>query len=676
MSTELFAVRNERQIRKILAVNLVFIAAVIMVYFALTYYGNEVTNKEILEKSLEVEKLNKFDFNLSALQNQIDRMYFNLKNSSFEFKTDESFLRFENRESLNHAFGPYYEYDHEIKSIDTTLVAIEEKAQKYDELVILFEKNRDLISESLNKAGQSIINMIEHSYTNADEKLISASVATLNQADAVLLWAEQSLEAADYTMPEDSFRIVISDMIKAIDDSLLWIDRNRDIERITGLSDEIVLLKNTKSEIKQLVYEDDKLLDLHSYIENERNSLKETINEAVKKIQNIKSLHTELSSKLVNDRKISIDQLRVASEYANVMALGLVTFILLFSYHSFYVVHEMFVNGGKLLLDKIQYRAKALERSKKSLFRALRKEQNTRKTLLKNQEELSRTNDALSQSMEEIKKTREVLSQQEKLASIGQLAAGVAHEINNPLGFILSNINRLSEYSSELIKMINILRVELENKDSSRQSGSFEFDEEEFEYIAKDIPILISDCEEGGERVKDIVQSLKDFSRADDPSDSFESHDIQHLVKKTLRLLNNELKYNFKVITSFSDDCTAEILYGPMTQVFSNLVINAVHAVNDAQRPGKIEITGFSDENNVKIVFSDNGIGMSDDTVRKIFDPFFTTKKVGQGTGLGMNITYDIVVNRHNGRIEVESTRGEGSKFILTIPKARNNGDS
>jgi signal transduction histidine kinase len=286
--------------------------------------------------------------------------------------------------------------------------------------------------------------------------------------------------------------------------------------------------------------------------------------------------------------------------------------------------------------------------------------------------ELETSNEKISESLSVLQKTQGQLIQQEKLASIGQLAAGVAHEINNPIGYVGSNINRIDEYFTDIKQIITDIDATLKNLPSeSTEMLTSEIavikKRLDFDFIAEDFSAVISDCREGIARVKDIVQSLKDFSHNVDEKD-FSEIDINNAINTTLKVVNNEIKYYCDVDLNLQRDIKVSANLGQLHQVISNLVVNASHAMRETGKRGLLSMRTFSDENFAVIEIEDTGNGIPDEIHTKIFDPFFTTKPIGQGTGLGLNISYDIIVNKHKGELSFVSKMGVGTVFKIKLP--------
>ncbi|WP_367849248.1 ATP-binding protein [Rhodoferax sp. WC2427] len=278
--------------------------------------------------------------------------------------------------------------------------------------------------------------------------------------------------------------------------------------------------------------------------------------------------------------------------------------------------------------------------------------------------ELSSANAALQVEIMERKHLEVQLVQSEKLASIGQLAAGVAHEINNPIGYIFSNFGTLEGYLEQLFQMLQAYEL-AESQEPVVAARLRDLKKAlELDYLKEDIPVLMRESKQGIVRVRQIVQDLKDFSRVDSAHE-WEWADLHKGIDSTLNVVASEIKYRAELVKEYGSIPQVECLASQINQVVMNLVVNAAHAMGEER--GRITIrTGHQDQF-VWIEVSDTGTGIPPDTLKHIFEPFFTTKPVGKGTGLGLSLSYGIV-QKHGGRIEVASTVGTGTTFRIVLP--------
>jgi PAS domain S-box-containing protein len=296
---------------------------------------------------------------------------------------------------------------------------------------------------------------------------------------------------------------------------------------------------------------------------------------------------------------------------------------------------------------------------------------------IKGQTNIHKQNVDLIDSISNIKKTQPKLIQQEKLASIGQLAAGIAHELNNPIGFISSNFTSLKSYVNIIKKYIEQFEEIASSLHSKENSAVSEIaahidkykKEQKLDYIFEDIGDLVSESMEGIHRITGIVRNLRNFSRIDVDSE-IEQYDINGAIESTLIVAKNEIKYVADIKRDYSQIPPVHCIGGEINQVFLNIIVNAAQSIKSQTRSirGVIKIKTYNDKEFVYCEITDNGPGIPDKIVHRIFDPFFTTKEAGKGTGLGLNISYDIVVHKHNGDLLVKSKEGVGTKFIIKIP--------
>jgi hypothetical protein len=285
---------------------------------------------------------------------------------------------------------------------------------------------------------------------------------------------------------------------------------------------------------------------------------------------------------------------------------------------------------------------------------------------------LERTLEELNEAYETLKEAQSQLVNNEKMASLGQLTAGIAHEINNPINFISGSIAPLSRDVKDIIELFETTDERARQTLTQEEYEQVEQLKEDLEYdfLKTEIDDLLNGMEEGSKRTVSIIRGLKTFSRVDE-SDT-KAVDIKEGIDSTLVLINNQLKDHIDVIKDYGDLPMVECYAGQMNQVFLNIINNAAQAISeeeDREEKGKIWISTkhLDEEEKVKISIKDNGPGIPDEIRDRIFDPFFTTKPIGQGTGLGLSICYNIV-EKHGGTVEVNSSAGEGTEFIITLP--------
>jgi signal transduction histidine kinase len=281
--------------------------------------------------------------------------------------------------------------------------------------------------------------------------------------------------------------------------------------------------------------------------------------------------------------------------------------------------------------------------------------------LLANYEQLSQANQQLAQAHAQ-------LLQSEKLAAIGQLAAGVAHEINNPVGFVSSNFRSLERYMRQLLALVQAY----DDMQSPAQAASAELQalkaRADLAFLGEDLPALLQESQEGLERVKKIVRDLKDFSRIDHTE--WLEADINQGIESTLNVLRHETRYKASIQRQLGELPPVRCMPGQINQVVMNLVLNALQAIGPA---GLITLASqpaaIQGRPGIRVEVSDNGCGMGSETLRRIFEPFFTTKPVGTGTGLGLSLSYSII-RKHEGVLDVSSEIGKGSTFWFWLPQA------
>ena len=284
---------------------------------------------------------------------------------------------------------------------------------------------------------------------------------------------------------------------------------------------------------------------------------------------------------------------------------------------------------------------------------------------------LMRSNDSLHQVNRQLQTTRDQLTQSERLASIGQLAAGVAHEINNPVGYVFSNFGTLQKVLTDLFSMLDAYEQAEPLLAGTPAAATLKKlrTEIELDYLKDDVPALMAESLEGITRVRKIVQDLKDFSHVDQRLEWTWS-DLHKGLDSTLNIVNNEIKYKADVVRAYGDIPDVECLPSQLNQVFMNLLVNAAHAVHKDRGTITVRTGHEAAAGEVWVEVEDDGCGISRENLTRIFDPFFTTKPVGQGTGLGLSLSYGIV-QKHGGQLTVDSVVGQGTTFRVTLPVQR-----
>jgi len=290
-------------------------------------------------------------------------------------------------------------------------------------------------------------------------------------------------------------------------------------------------------------------------------------------------------------------------------------------------------------------------------------------------QELHLKNERLHQALQELQTTQTQLIQSEKMSSLGEMVAGIAHEINNPINFIHGNLSYASEYVEDLLDLATTYQ---QNQNSSATIVE-KIEEMDLDFLAQDLPKLLKSMKVGTSRIRDIVLSLRNFSRLDEAE--MKDVDIHEGIDNTLMILQHRLKAKsdrteIEVIKEYGKISEVNCYAGQLNQVFMNIISNAIDALeekivaSDSQfiNPQICITTELMEESTVKITIADNGLGMSEEVKHKIFDPFFTTKPVGSGTGLGLSISYQVIVEKHKGQLGCNAVPGEGTEFVITIP--------
>ncbi|ABA22081.1 Periplasmic Sensor Signal Transduction Histidine Kinase [Trichormus variabilis ATCC 29413] len=310
---------------------------------------------------------------------------------------------------------------------------------------------------------------------------------------------------------------------------------------------------------------------------------------------------------------------------------------------------------------------------------------------------LQQKNISLRNTLQELKLTQTQLIQHEKMSSLGQLVAGIAHEINNPVNFIYGNLNYTDEYIQQLLNLFQLYQKYYPNPELEIQEAQ---EDAEIEYVIEDLPKILASMKIGASRIREIVLSLRIFSRLDEAE--FKTADLHEGIDSTLLILQHRIKSQtikamtygrqntitdnlnkkeivdkhrpqLEIVKEYGDIPKIPCFAGQMNQVFMNILANAIDALEEAFYDGlcpepTIHITSWQVDESVVIAIADNGRGIPQEVQSRLFDPFFTTKPVGKGTGMGLSISYQIITEKHGGTLQCISSSGQGTKFVITIP--------
>jgi two-component system, NtrC family, sensor kinase len=337
-----------------------------------------------------------------------------------------------------------------------------------------------------------------------------------------------------------------------------------------------------------------------------------------------------------------------------------------------------------LILD-YSYTYKQLDRANLYLNQKIVEQEETSEALKQSENQLKSRNDELKNAVFELKNAQTQLIQTEKMSSLGQMVAGIAHEINNPVNFIYGNIIHIDNYSQDLINLINLYRAKYPQPDEEIEETIEEID---LDFLETDLPKMIQSIHMGANRIREMVLSLRNFSRLDEAE--VKEVNIHEGIDSTLVILNNRIKQGINLIKEYEDLPLIECYPAQLNQVWMNLITNSIDALetekqqqkDDQYHPTLTIITKAikNDDDNscslqrspkIMIIIKDNGCGLPEELKEKIFDPFFTTKPIGKGTGLGLSICYQII-EKHQGQINVDSTPSQGTEFAVIIPISQN----
>lgn len=413
------------------------------------------------------------------------------------------------------------------------------------------------------------------------------------------------------------------------------------------LQNQLLVYKNQKDSIKKQSLQIKLTIENLDSLQNELILGKRILNEQVGKISNM-DIEIEKKSKELLEQDSTISKQRtVIFLFVVVILLILILTYVLYRAYKINMKKNELLNKQKQHINNINYEL-----------------QSSNEELKSTNEELNSINEELSVTLEQLNETQSQLFQSEKMASLGVLTAGVAHEMNNPINFVYAGVNSLKKDLNDLIPILNKLKELNNSTDLILLNNIIELkDKYSFDEAYKALVQTINDIEIGAERTAEIVRGLSNFSRIE--KEEVKNVCINFLIDETLILLKNKYKANIEIIKEYSNDLkTIDCFYSKISQAILNLLSNAIDAINEK---GIIKIITKNESDNILISIQDSGVGIPKEIIDKIYDPFFTTKKVGKGVGLGLAISYR-TIEEHNGTIECKSEIGKGTIFNIKLP--------